>query len=44
MKPFDLCGRTIGIDRDINRVGIELAWNKGLGVWKESNYSREFQW
>ena len=32
MKPFEpLAGRTIGIDRESNRVGIELAWNKELG-------------
>ena len=31
-KPFEpLAGRTIGIDRDSHRVGIELAWNKELG-------------
>lgn len=31
-KPFNqLAGRTIGIDRDDRRVGIELAWNKELG-------------
>lgn len=31
-KPFEpLAGRTIGLDRDSHRVGIELAWNKGLG-------------
>lgn len=30
-KPFgQLAGRTIGIDRDDRRVGIELAWNKAL--------------
>lgn len=30
-KPFgQLAGRTIGIDRDDRRVGIELAWNKTL--------------
>ena len=31
-KPFNqLAGRTIGIDRDDRRVGIELAWNNELG-------------
>ncbi len=31
-KPFEpLAGRTIGIDRDSHRVGVELAWNKELG-------------
>ena len=31
-KPFaPLAGRTIGIDRESHRVGIELAWNKELG-------------
>lgn len=31
-KPFNqLAGRTIGIDREDRRVGIELAWNKELG-------------
>jgi cell division protein FtsI (penicillin-binding protein 3) len=31
-KPFgQLAGRTIGIDREHQRVGIELSWNKELG-------------
>jgi cell division protein FtsI (penicillin-binding protein 3) len=31
-KPFEpLAGRTIGLDRESHRVGIELAWNKELG-------------
>lgn len=31
-KPFEpLAGRTIGIDRNSHRVGIELAWNQELG-------------
>ncbi|MGB0462324.1 MAG: peptidoglycan D,D-transpeptidase FtsI family protein, partial [Flavobacteriales bacterium] len=30
-KPFgDLAGRTIGIDRDENRVGLEASWNEEL--------------
>ena len=30
-KPFgDLAGRTIGIDRDENRVGLEASWNQEL--------------
>lgn len=30
-KPFgDLAGRTIGIDRDENRVGLEASWNDEL--------------
>ncbi len=30
-KPFEhLAGRTIGIDRESHRVGIELAWNQEL--------------
>ena len=31
-KPFgQLAGRTIGIDRDHQRVGVELSWNQELG-------------
>ena len=31
-KPFgQLAGRTIGIDRESQRVGIELSWNQELG-------------